>query len=629
MLVTKLFINKNKLSICLLFIILTVLNNKVLCQNTFQKEILGASGPGQISSIVSVFETSNNTYYLANNQNSQAHLITLNTTTGDILNNIKFSNTIANLRVNGSVNIADNTYIIINSSVIKYSLTSNSILWNKKIQFDNYNEVATMAITTDNINNLYVVGNLLDPNTGIGTMYVTKIDTNGMLVWTKFIHQTDTDIQPNSIVFKNNREIYISSSCYYDYTFNTSAQNFRLDEFGNILNSTSKISTTNARMYNSAIGILDNHLCSIESSAVGADGIGPTRIDKLDSNLNVISSYQLSGFRIETATILKNKIILAGQGDVYAGYSNFKTIRLDSNLTVNASRQYNHVAPNSILVSAKGYLTNANNSIYFFKTNQNSSFFIAKTDNQEVISCSNLPYTPVTAVLNYNSSVFNTDMFTTSTSLINFTNISVAPDNSLTVDNACQKFILENPLPLELTSFNATSTTCNVTINWSTAAEKDVLSFNILRKKSNESIFTKVGSIQAKGNTTNEQWYNFVDQTVETGSYDYKLETVDISTLKSESKLANTSVNCLPTDAINLYPNPAKNTINITVLDSKKINSIKLTDIYGQVIFSSNNSLFQHNIAQYNVSALANGTYLLQLENVDTGVSSMKVIIQK
>jgi len=90
----------------------------------------------------------------------------------------------------------------------------------------------------------------------------------------------------------------------------------------------------------------------------------------------------------------------------------------------------------------------------------------------------------------------------------------------------------EDPLPVSLSSFTAIQTQSNFAqINWTTQTESNISGYNILRNTINLNETTvKINSELILGtNTSNEQNYNFADNSVEESEYFYWLESVELS----------------------------------------------------------------------------------------------------
>ncbi len=85
--------------------------------------------------------------------------------------------------------------------------------------------------------------------------------------------------------------------------------------------------------------------------------------------------------------------------------------------------------------------------------------------------------------------------------------------------------IYEYVVPVELTSFAATTDNKNVNLNWTTATELNNSGFQIERSSGSE--YQVVGFVAGHGTTTEVQNYSIRDQNVNAGTYTYRLKQVD------------------------------------------------------------------------------------------------------
>ena len=67
-----------------------------------------------------------------------------------------------------------------------------------------------------------------------------------------------------------------------------------------------------------------------------------------------------------------------------------------------------------------------------------------------------------------------------------------------------------NPLPVELTSFDATADQDRVVLAWNTATETNNAGFEIERSRDGQ-VFKKIGFVSGTGTTQEEQWYQYED----------------------------------------------------------------------------------------------------------------------
>ena len=119
-------------------------------------------------------------------------------------------------------------------------------------------------------------------------------------------------------------------------------------------------------------------------------------------------------------------------------------------------------------------------------------------------------------------------------------------------------------IPVELTSFTASvNNNGNVVINWSTATETNNHMFEVERKAEEGEYFT-IGFVEGAGTTTEPQNYSYVDQTVGTGKYLYRLKQLDFDGRFDYSDEIEVDVNGpLAFRLEQNYPNPFNPSTNI------------------------------------------------------------------
>jgi hypothetical protein len=112
-------------------------------------------------------------------------------------------------------------------------------------------------------------------------------------------------------------------------------------------------------------------------------------------------------------------------------------------------------------------------------------------------------------------------------------------------------------LPVELTSFSASSVNKDVILNWATATETNNSGFNIERKAINSSWET-IGFVAGFGTTTETKSYSFADQKLEAGTYTYRLKQIDFDGTFEYSNEVEVVVDFTPKEyALSQnYPNP-------------------------------------------------------------------------
>jgi hypothetical protein len=108
--------------------------------------------------------------------------------------------------------------------------------------------------------------------------------------------------------------------------------------------------------------------------------------------------------------------------------------------------------------------------------------------------------------------------------LLTWTGLTSFSDFGLGGDN-------DNPLPVQLSSFTASTKGRDVILNWTTATEVNTAGFEIERKlvsqEKAQSKWENVGFVRGNGNSNRPVEYTFTDMKLNTGKYAYRLKMVD------------------------------------------------------------------------------------------------------
>lgn len=180
------------------------------------------------------------------------------------------------------------------------------------------------------------------------------------------------------------------------------------------------------------------------------------------------------------------------------------------------------------------------------------------------------------------------------------------PNNFYSVSPELAASLICAPLPSQLISFETTPLNNNaVEISWQTGSEQNSDFFELQRSKDGE-YWEAVETVAASGISTSLLQYKSVDQTPYTGTSYYRLKLVDIDGNSVLSKLR--SVHLLNEEPF-IYPNPAKNIINIEGID-QTIESIQLFDPLGKKIPVETKEISEGTL-NLNISPLTPGIYYL------------------
>ncbi len=143
---------------------------------------------------------------------------------------------------------------------------------------------------------------------------------------------------------------------------------------------------------------------------------------------------------------------------------------------------------------------------------------------------------------------------------------------------------LDEIIPVELISFTASVTGNDVTLSWTTATELNNLGFEVQRSIENKN-WNTIAFVEGAGTTTSSQSYGYVDNSISSGKYFYRLKQVDFNGSFEYSNVVDVLVG-IPNEFVlsQNYPNPF-NPSNINYLMQYRQQSfvtLKVYDIIGK-----------------------------------------------
>ncbi len=117
-----------------------------------------------------------------------------------------------------------------------------------------------------------------------------------------------------------------------------------------------------------------------------------------------------------------------------------------------------------------------------------------------------------------------------------------------------------DPVPVELTSFTASTKENDVTLSWQTTTETNNSGFEIRRSAAgvqSEEPWLRIGYVEGQGTSTRTTDYSFIDKNLKSGNYWYKLIQIDFDGTKTESGVINVKVSDpVKYELAQNYPNP-------------------------------------------------------------------------
>ena len=176
-------------------------------------------------------------------------------------------------------------------------------------------------------------------------------------------------------------------------------------------------------------------------------------------------------------------------------------------------------------------------------------------------------------------------------------------------------------VPVELLSFNATVLDGKVLLQWYTSTETNNAGFKIERSK-NGANYEEIFFVGGNGTTTNRNVYSYLDESVHSGVYYYRLKQIDYD--GTFENLNVVAVDLGTPDKFLLeqnYPNPfnPKTVITFQTPTEGQI-TLKVYDVLGNEVATLLDE--QKSAGSYNVeldaSQLTSGIYFYQIESIRT-----------
>ena len=167
-------------------------------------------------------------------------------------------------------------------------------------------------------------------------------------------------------------------------------------------------------------------------------------------------------------------------------------------------------------------------------------------------------------------------------------------------------------LPIELIEFKVQKENERVKLNWTTASETNNKFFTIQR--SLDAInFEEIGTILGAGNSSVTLNYTLYDDNPYEGLTYYRLKQIDFNGDFSYSKIKTVYFSKI--SIIKIYPNPAKNYVNIIVgtPNETAIDLVVFNHLGQKIIEEKKKTLKGYNTINLNIERLRPGNYVFQV----------------
>lgn len=184
-------------------------------------------------------------------------------------------------------------------------------------------------------------------------------------------------------------------------------------------------------------------------------------------------------------------------------------------------------------------------------------------------------------------------------------------------------------LPVSLLHFKATKTPDNNALLEWTAREDEQVDVYVIERSLDGMYYTRIGSVDAKGNSQMEQQYRFTDEQFSflSGKVYYRLRIQDKDQQYTYSDIAFLQ-NITP-GSVQVYPNPVKDQLNIQFdHNAAQTYKISIVDVLGKSVWQQT---YQKPGAASEISipvqSFASGMYFISIQD-DAGLNTYKFIKQ-
>jgi hypothetical protein len=204
---------------------------------------------------------------------------------------------------------------------------------------------------------------------------------------------------------------------------------------------------------------------------------------------------------------------------------------------------------------------------------------------------------------------------------------------SFNIDNIYwDNLTLSYIVPVELTSFTATSENGEVHLKWTTATETNNQGFEILRSAGNNKEWQNAGYAAGFGTTTEPKSYSFVDSKLDAGEYTYRLKQIDFDGTVTYSEEVKVEVEIpLVYSLEQNYPNPFNPSTTIKYsLSEDGFVKLSVYNLLGEEVTTlvNNEQKSGRYEVNFDASKLASGIYMYRLES-NNFLSIKKMILIK
>ncbi len=177
------------------------------------------------------------------------------------------------------------------------------------------------------------------------------------------------------------------------------------------------------------------------------------------------------------------------------------------------------------------------------------------------------------------------------------------------------------PSPVSLISFNAQKEAQTAVLSWSTAEEINSDRFEVEHSLNGKN-WQMIGSVAAKGNSKNTQWYSFTDNDPANGSNLYRLRMIDKDGTFDITRAKSLEFDITIETA--MYPNPVAERLLLKTGDLSQIRRVELYNASGKSVLEAETVT----ASGIDVKGLPTGFYVVKVTRTNGSTDTFKVLKQ-
>jgi hypothetical protein len=186
--------------------------------------------------------------------------------------------------------------------------------------------------------------------------------------------------------------------------------------------------------------------------------------------------------------------------------------------------------------------------------------------------------------------------------------------------------LAEVPLPVTLISFTVSKAeTQTALLNWTTTTETNSDHFEI-EHSVNGKTWKQLGSVNAKGESSNLVSYQYTDTKPVNSTNLYRLKMIDKDATFTYSRIQSLKFEFAVKTV--LYPNPVMDYLTLSVDDMSQVQRIQINNIIGNSVFDKTKTTAADMSANLDVKSLPSGLYFVRITRDNGNIALSKIVKQ-